>query len=450
MMGIKLKWSIRVGWLTLLTIFTLPPISKSDIFILQSGQSMNGIVLSQDSTNLEIQTVAVKMILPLSRISTWNRESNLQSYFRLSQEALSQNKYSIARDFLQRALNYDPQNAALLEKITEIDYLEVDKIKVKPILNSIQSNNMNSYLKAIKSMEDLVKQNEKQIYIQKLNHELANIRVQYALYLFDHIRNEETYTQLRLARHIDENNQNLHLALAKIQTSQGDILLAKLEEDRAHELAQAEKEHQETLNQILASVQEPGCDDIPSAAYWSELARLAALKKEIKPQTYFASIPVSKALSILLQAYNAGPGAVVVYDGAVPYRETVNYVQSIAGWISHAPQSGEYGQLIKKYSSKYALDEQLVRALIKVESDFNPLARSKADARGLMQLTSATWKDTVGRMGVNWSFSKYAYDPEKNIEVGCHYLAWLKSEFLPKFFNMARANSNISISSQLN
>lgn len=437
-------------WVFVWLILGIPSASRGDIILLQSGMSLDGIVLSQTSTDIEIQTVSATMVLPLSRVSSWNRETNLQSYYRLSQDALSQDKYMQARMFLQHAIDFDPQNAALLEKMSEIDYAEVEKTEIQPILDSVTTGNMDSYLGAIHAMNDLIKQNENKTYVQKLNHALADIQVKYALYLFDHIRNDEAYRELRAARRIDEENQSLHLAMAKIQASEGDTLLAKLEEDRAHELAQQQKEHEEEIKQILASVQEAGCDDIPSAAYWAELQRLQALAKEPKPQTIFSQLPVARELSVLLQAYNAGPGAVVVYDGAVPYRETVNYVKSISGWMNHLPESKEYEYLIRKYSQKYNLDVELVRALIKVESDFDPKSHSKADARGLMQLTSTTWRDTVNRMGVNWSFAKYAYDPEKNIEVGCHYLSWLKTEFLPKFFNLASAKTNTSLSSAVN
>ncbi len=438
----KIHQKIFLYLFPILLIWGIPTVSNGDVFQLQSGLSLDGIVLSETSTEIEIQTVSATIMLPLSRVSSWNREKNLQSYFRLSQDALAQGKYILARTFLQHAIDYDPLNAALLEKMSEIDYAELEKIKVQPILDSITTNKMSDYLVAIYALNDLINQNEKQAYVQKLNHVLADIRVKYALYLYDHIRNDEAYRELRTARHIDDENQNLHLALAKIQASQGDTLLAKLEEDRAHELAQQQTERDEALKEMLASVQEAGCDDIPSSAYWQEQERLAALLKAPKPQTAFAEIQVAKEISILLQAYNAGPGAVVVYDGAVPYRETVNYVKSISGWMNHLPESKQYEELIKKYSQKYNLDRELVRALIKVESDFDPKSHSKADARGLMQLTATTWKDTVNRMGVNWSYSKYAYDPEKNIEVGCHYLAWLKNEFLPKFFNLANSQTN--------
>jgi soluble lytic murein transglycosylase-like protein len=62
----------------------------------------------------------------------------------------------------------------------------------------------------------------------------------------------------------------------------------------------------------------------------------------------------------------------------------------------------------------------LVRAVIVVESGFNPRAVSKKGAVGLMKLQPATAK----RYGV-----KNIYDPEQNIRAGAHY----SSELLTRF-----------------
>jgi soluble lytic murein transglycosylase-like protein len=62
----------------------------------------------------------------------------------------------------------------------------------------------------------------------------------------------------------------------------------------------------------------------------------------------------------------------------------------------------------------------LVRAVIVVESGFNPRAVSKKGAVGLMQLQPATAR----RYGV-----KDIYDPDQNIRAGAHYLSDLLTRF---------------------
>lgn len=69
--------------------------------------------------------------------------------------------------------------------------------------------------------------------------------------------------------------------------------------------------------------------------------------------------------------------------------------------------------LIHKASSKYGVDVGLIKAVIKVESDFNPNAVSHAGARGLMQLMPATARS----LGVNDSFN-----PEQNVMGGTRFL----------------------------
>lgn len=70
--------------------------------------------------------------------------------------------------------------------------------------------------------------------------------------------------------------------------------------------------------------------------------------------------------------------------------------------------------LIRYYSRKHKLDPRLVKAVIKVESNFNPQCLSEKGAMGLMQIMP----DTARGLGL-----RNPWSPIENIEGGVRYLA---------------------------
>lgn len=97
--------------------------------------------------------------------------------------------------------------------------------------------------------------------------------------------------------------------------------------------------------------------------------------------------------------------------------------------VIHAPRRSQslsagrytlYDQHIREASALYHIPEELIRAVVHVESDYDPRAISRVGARGLMQLMPGTASD----MGVKQSF-----DPRQNIFGGTRYLRVLANRF---------------------
>ena len=79
-----------------------------------------------------------------------------------------------------------------------------------------------------------------------------------------------------------------------------------------------------------------------------------------------------------------------------------------------------FQKLIRDAAARYNLDPTLIHSVISIESNFNPKAVSRKNARGLMQLMPRT----AELMGVKDSF-----DPGQNIDGGSHYLSGLLKKY---------------------
>lgn len=97
----------------------------------------------------------------------------------------------------------------------------------------------------------------------------------------------------------------------------------------------------------------------------------------------------------------------------------------------------ELDPVIRRASHQHQLHPALIRAVIKAESDFDPMAVSRAGAIGLMQLMP----QTAVRLDV-----RDLYDPEDNIGGGTKYLRQLLDRFrgnLPLALAAYNAGENV-------
>lgn len=81
---------------------------------------------------------------------------------------------------------------------------------------------------------------------------------------------------------------------------------------------------------------------------------------------------------------------------------------------------GRYDHLVTRASKRYGLSPSLIKAVIKVESDYNPKAVSKTGAMGLMQIMP----ENARHMNLH-----NPYNPSDNIMAGTRYLKRLLNRF---------------------
>lgn len=79
-----------------------------------------------------------------------------------------------------------------------------------------------------------------------------------------------------------------------------------------------------------------------------------------------------------------------------------------------------WSPLIEQVAAEFSLDARLLHAIVRVESAYNPTARSHAGALGLMQVIPATGQ----RFG-----ARDLFDPLQNLRAGSAYLVWLQRRF---------------------
>ena len=135
----------------------------------------------------------------------------------------------------------------------------------------------------------------------------------------------------------------------------------------------------------------------------------------------FAASNVSAQVQLLIK----GDGSKVIYNvpsGHIKGKPVTDYQ-----WLARQhDRPSRYDLLIDKYSKQFRVDPTLVRAVIQVESDFDPMCVSKKGARGLMQLMP----ETARHFGVT-----KVHDPDQNIRAGILHLR----DMLEMFSDLPRA-----------
>jgi len=125
-------------------------------------------------------------------------------------------------------------------------------------------------------------------------------------------------------------------------------------------------------------------------------------------------------------------GEIIVKQGAdgriiVSNNPGVSTIRSSSAAVSYTVSSYSSTQVPALYSSKistlakkHLVSEDLILAVARAESGFNPYALSKKGAVGIMQLM----KDTAARYGVT-----NRYDVDQNLDAGIRHLKYLNKKY---------------------
>jgi len=151
-------------------------------------------------------------------------------------------------------------------------------------------------------------------------------------------------------------------------------------------------------------------DQVQAANAAAEVFRLEMLKSALSIGDEFRPSP-SSALSTPVRLAASNTLGHSQNIDTQPESRQQQIVEQVTQRGTNTP--GSIQEIIGSASERYGIDEALIKAVIKAESNFNPNAVSHAGAQGLMQLMPGTARG----LGVTDSFNA-----EQNVMAGTRFL----------------------------
>ena len=147
------------------------------------------------------------------------------------------------------------------------------------------------------------------------------------------------------------------------------------------------------------------------------------------------------------------PEMVRLYQDAGRYDQAIEYLKHstsdyFAVELSNLPRAyweglfpKPYWYDLKRFSTSNGLDPNLVAALIRQESEFNPNAVSRSNAVGLMQLLPRVGRDVARQQKLRSFTTNQLFTPAINLQLGTHYFRTMVDKFGAVEYALAAYNA---------
>lgn len=194
------------------------------------------------------------------------------------------------------------------------------------------------------------------------------------------------------------------------------------------------------MGALLAAALFSGCGSLPASMPGTPDAPVPdtlAVQYQVRPAKARNSIPRMTAQDIMIEWGTQGNMPPPTERGRLakkirladridelPASEPALIGEIIQNAVCRSCESKPYHAIVLRAAERYKVPASLIHAVIQKESGYNPVATSRKQARGLMQITPGTGKF----LGV--ADSRSLYDPQINIFAGVAYLKYLMREYV--------------------